>query len=312
METKQPANYNKTLQKLYRQRYLLLMLAPTIILISVFAYKPLTGWVMAFKDYRPGKNLWETNWVGLSYLIEFFQDTSDSWRVIKNTLVMNFTSLMNNMLCAMIFAILLNELSSFKFKRFVQTVSLFPFFISWMITYSIVYVFFSVNAGVVNTFLVSAGILKDGINILGDPKYSWGLMIGLNLWKSLGYNSIIFLAAIAGIDQELYEAATIDGASWFQKALYITVPCISPTFAVLIILNSGWLLESNFEQFYIFTNPTNITTMEVFEMYIYRFGLGMGRYAYATAVCIVKTAVSLILLTSVNYLSKRLTDKSVF
>ncbi|TBL69099.1 ABC transporter permease [Paenibacillus thalictri] len=297
---------------LYKQRQLLLMLLPTLAVLTIFTYKPVLGWIIAFKDYRVGQNLADAEWIGLDTFKEFFIDSSDAMDVLRNTLVMNISALIINLFCALVFSILLNEIRHKFSKSVVQTLSLFPFFISWVIGYSLLVIFFSVNSGLLNMLLVEYKFLENGINILGDAKYSWVLTMFVNLWKSLGYNSIIFLAAIAGIDTQQYEAAEIDGAGRFAKIRHITVPSIMPTLVVLIILNSGMLLNSNFEQFYLLTNPTNITTMEVFDMYIYKFGLKLAKFPYATAVSIVKTIVSIIMLIIVNMLCKKLANRSLF
>ncbi|WP_214627436.1 ABC transporter permease [Paenibacillus agaridevorans] len=308
-----PQNKKSSLEIiLYKQRQLLLMLLPTLLVLALFTYKPIIGWVIAFKDYRVGKSMWKSEWTGIASFIEFFIDSTDALDVLRNTLVINIGALVINLTCALIFAILLNELKNKYFKSIVQTFSLFPFFISWVIGYSLIYIFLSSNSGLINMMLVKYEFVEQGINVLGDPKYSWVLMFGVNLWKSLGYNAIIFLAAIAGIDHQMYEAADMDGAGRFSKIRHITLPCIMPTLVVLLILNSGMLLNSNFEQFYLFTNPTNVATMQVFDMYIYEFGLKLGRFPYATAVSIVKTIVSILMLILVNYICKRLANRSLF
>ena len=163
-----------------------------------------------------------------------------------------------------------------------------------------------------NVILMKLGILDKGLNILGGAKYSLVLMTSANLWKSLGYNAVIFLAAIAGIDQTQYEAAEIDGANRFQRIRFITVPGLMGTLTMLLIMSSGWMLRANFEQFKLFTNATNRQTMEVFDTYVYRYGLELGRYSYATAVSIFNSVVSIILLTIVNTTSKRLNDRALF
>ena len=201
---------------------------------------------------------------------------------------------------ACVFALLLNEIPGRRLKSVVQSASIFPFFVSWVIVYSIFNALFAVNSGMVNQLLVKMGILTKGINLLGDEKYSWALMIIANTWKGLGYNSVIFLAAIAGIDQQLYEAASIDGAGRFGKMRHITLPEIAGTFVILLIIHSGRVFTVNLEQYFMFTNQTNLPTMEVFDMYIYRFGLRMLDFSYATAVGMVKTFVSIVILLLVN------------
>lgn len=301
-----------TLEVISRQRYLLLMLLPTLIVITIFVYKPVLYWVIAFKDYQVGKGLLEGDWIGFSQFREFLLDSGEAFHVFKNTLLINISSLFINLLGAMMFSIMLNEVRMKTAKNVVQTLSLFPFFVSWVITYSFFQVFFSINTGLINTVLIKYGLIEEGINILGDPKYSLLMMIMANLWKSLGYNAVIFLATIAGIDQEQYESANIDGAGRLDKIRYITIPGMYGTLSVLLILNSGWILNSNFEQFYQFTNPTNLPSMEVFDMFVYRYGLKLARFSYATAVGIFKTVISLIMIVVSNAAYKKLSDSSIF
>ena len=300
------------ISKLWQQKLLYLMLLPTLLAVVLFAYRPLMYWIIAFKNYRPGQNMFACEWVGLQYFEEFFQNGMDALYVIRNTLVINLCSLVINLTCAMAFAILINEIRSRNLRKTIQTVSIFPFFVSWVITYSFCRVFFNVNSGLFNAILKGLGLIDKGLNILGSPNYAWQLIIGSNLWKSLGYNSVIFLSTIAGIDLEQYEAADIDGATRMQKIFYITVPCLTGTLAVLLVLNSGWVLNSNFEQFYQFSNATNLDRTDVFDTYVYRFGLKNGRLSYATAVGVFKSMVSLIILFITNRVNKKLTGSSVF
>lgn len=299
-------------KRLYSQRYLFLMLLPTLIGIALFIYKPVTYWRIAFVDYRPGHDLAETAWNHFDAFKEFFLDSAEAGRIFKNTFLINGISLFVNLFSAMFFAIMLNEMKMKRAKSVIQTFSLLPFFVSWVITYSFFQAFFSANNGLVNVLLVKLGVIEEGVNLLGDPKYSVLLMVLSNLWKSLGYNSVIFLATIAGIDQEQYEAADIDGAGRFAKIRYITIPCLMGTMVVLLVLNSGQLLNTNFDQFYQFTNPTNQPTIEVFDMYVYRYGMKLGRYPYATAVGICKTVVSIVMLLVASKAYKKLLGKSIF
>jgi len=180
------------------------------------------------------------------------------------------------------------------------------------VLYSVIYSMFSVGSGAVNQTLVNMGILKEPVNLLGDAAYSWFLIVAVNTWNSLGYSSVIFIATIAGIPDELYEAAEMDGASRFGKIVYITIPNMVPTLIILLIMNSGWIFNSGLDQYFMFTNPTNMSTMEVFDYYIYRYGMKLFNYSYATAVGIVKTLVSFILLILVNRLSRRYSGKALF
>lgn len=295
----------------YKQRYLYLMLLPAVIIVCLFQYAPLFGWVLAFKNYRIGQSIWSAPWTGWYQFRQFFIQGNDLANLLRNTLIMNLSSLVLGLVCASAFAILLNEVRSRKFGKLVQTVSFFPFFISWVTIYMILHALFAVTSGAINVALTEAGWLEKGINMLGDARYSWGLVVAVSIWKTLGFNSVIFLASIAGIPSEQYEAAQIDGAGRYGKIIYITIPNLMPTLIVLMIMNIGWILNSDFELFFLLTNPTNIHTMEVLDMYIYRYGLQLNNFSYATAVGILKTIVSLVLVTGANALSRVYTGKSI-
>ena len=288
------------------------MLAPTMILIAIFNYAPLTGWAIAFTNYKIGLPIFGGEFSGLQQFRRIFADSSDFIYLLRNTLVINLSTIFINLAVAVILAILLKELR-WKFgAKAVQTISFFPYFLSWVISYSVVAALLSVNTGLINRLLIDAGMINRGVNFLGSPDYSWGLMIFLNMWKWTGYNIILFLASISGISSELYESASLDGANRFQKILYITFPHLLPTLCVMLILNSGWVFNNNLEQFFIFTNSTNWERMEVLDMYIYKYGLRLLDYPYATAIGILKSLVSLILLFVVNNIVKKLSETSLF
>ena len=307
----QVTGQKKTLQKMVRQHQLYLMLLPAMISVAVFTYAPLFGWWMAFSDYQLGKSIFQAPWAGFKYFIEFFTDTAGAAHVILNTVVMNVSALVLGLVCALAFAVFLKEVRWVKFRRFVQSASFFPYFMSWVIIYAVIYALFS-NDGAVNASLHSLGVIDKSINILGNPKTSWGLIITVDVWNILGYNSVLFIAAIAGIPDEQYEAARIDGATRFHEMWHVTLPNLIPTLIVLLILGSGSIFNSYLDQFFIFTNTLNISTMEVFDYYIYRFGLKLGNFSYATAVGVVKTVVSLLLLVGVNWISRKATDHALF
>ncbi|MDR0656846.1 MAG: ABC transporter permease subunit [Treponema sp.] len=278
----------------------------------MFNYFPLSGWVLAFTDYRLGRGMFSGEFTGFRFFKRFLFETSDFGYLLRNTLVMNISAVVVNLIVAIVFSIMLHELRLKGLSKTLQTVVFFPYFISWVIAYSVVWALFAVRSGAINQFLVESGVIQEGFNILGDPKYSWGLMIFLSMWKWTGYNSVIFLATISGIPQEEYEAAAIDGAGRFGLIYHVTFMNMLPTVAILLIMNSGWILSSNLEQFFIFTNSTNWQTMEVLDMYIYKFGLKNLNYSYATAVGILKTVVSIILVGLTNWGSKKLNGSSIF
>lgn len=299
------------INKVFRQKYLFLMMAPAVLLTVLFHYIPLFGWLIAFKNYQVGISLWKAPWTGLQQFKMFFMESTDFIYLIRNTLVMNLSVIILNLTVALVFAILLNEVCQKWFKKTIQTVSFFPFFVSWVIVYAIIHSLLGASTGAINVSLVKHGILEQGINVLGDKAYSWFLIIAVEGWKYLGYNGVIYMAAITSISSEQYEAADMDGAGRFKKIWHITVPNLMPTLVILLILNIGWVLNSDFDLFYLFTNPTNWETMEVLDMYIYKFGLKLGNFPYATAVGIIKTIVSLLLVIGANWISKKMTDKSL-
>ena len=300
------------LQRIRRQKWVLLMLLPLLVLTIIFSYVPLVGWVMAFTDYHIGAPLFGNAWTGLTQFVRLGSYSDDLLRLLRNTVVINFVSVFNNLFCALVLTLLLREVKWRFGAKAVQTVTFFPYFVSAVIAYAIFNGLLSVNSGAINMALVKAGVIKRGINILGDAKYSWPLMIFVNLWKFTGYNCVLFMAAAAGIPMDQYESAEIDGANRFQKAIYITLPSLLPTAAVLLIMNSGWILNSSLDMFMVFQNTTNMETMEVLDMYIYKYGLKLMDYSYATAAGIAKTAVSLLLLVIVNKSVKKLSGTGIF
>lgn len=297
---------HRLLIKIRQQKILLFMLLPAVILALMFCYLPLSGWYIAFSEYKLGTSMFGGEFVGLKYFRKIFEQSSDIGYLIRNTLVINLTTLFLGMFIAVLFALLLKELRWQKAAKLVQTTSFFPYFISWVITYSIVWSLFAVRSGAVNQFLVRIGVLERGLDVLGNPQYSWPLIILMNLWKNTGYNTIIFLASIAGISAELYEAAAIDGAGRFQQVLYVTLPGILPTASVLLIMNAGWVLNSGLDQFFLFSNTTNWTKMEVLDIYIYKFGLKLLDFPYSTAMGILKGFVSILLLLIVKWITGKI------
>ncbi len=304
-------NSKTILAKIAEQHRLYIMMIPMLVAVTLFCYIPLSGWAMAFTDYQLGGSMFGGEFIGLKQFGYFFTQAVDSSYVIRNTLVINLSSLAINLVSACAFAILLNEVRTSSLRRIVQSFSFFPFFVSWVITYSIFNSFLSMQTGVINVLLKDAGLIDKGINFLSDAKYSWGLILFVNFWKSIGYNSVIFLAAISGIDQEQYEAASIDGASHMQKIRHITLPGLMPTLVMLLIMNSGWIFSSNFEEFNLFSNSVNWQTMEVLDVYVYRYGLKLLDYSYATAVGIIKTVASLVMFFLVNLVAKRINGRSL-
>lgn len=292
-----------------RQRLTVTLLAmPFVIVVFVFSYIPLFGWTYSFFNYKPGIPLIKSHFVGLEYFRLIVTDT-DMGRVLVNTLAMSFLSVACSVL-PIIFAIMITELRFPVVGKLVQSATTLPNFISWVIVYSLVYTMFS-SDGVVNRVLFSTGIISEPTKILGNSDAVWFFQTALGIWKTLGWNAIIYLAAIAGIDHELYDAADIDGAGRMGKIIYVTLPGLAPTFFVLLLLAISNILSAGFEQYLVFYNSLVADKIEVIDYYVYRLGIVTNDYSYGTAIGMSKSLVSILLLFLVNMLSKKIRGNSI-
>ena len=288
---------------------LLCMTIPSILFILVFSYFPISGWIYSFFDYRIGYKLSKCEFVGLDNFIYAFGDPYII-TVILNTLIISVLGLLGLPLAGMI-AILLSEVRGKKFKKTVQTAITIPNFISWIIIYSIMFSLFS-NDGLLTTlFRGLSGNRDSTVTLLTNPGSAKLFMVMTNIWKTVGYNSIIFFAAVTGIDSQLYDAAAVDGAGRWQKIVHITTPGILPTFITLLIISVGAILNNGFEQYYVFVNPMIQKNIEVLDYYVYRIGMLNNDIPASTAVSMIKTFISVILVFSVNKLSKRALGQSI-
>lgn len=293
---------------------LFLMLLPFLVLVIIFSYLPLYGWIYAFFDYRPGIKLTANKFVGFKWfqiLLSTAAQRNELIRVLKNTLGMSTLGIMLSWL-PLAFAILLNELNSRKFKKFVQTATTIPNFISWVLVYSFAFMLFSVDSGLINKILKYLGIIQTDINFLFSDKNIWFSMIAWNTWKGLGWGAIMYMAALSSIDQELYEAAHVDGASRFQVIRHITIPSLLPTYFVLLLLAIANIINNGMEQYYVFQNPMNLKKIEVLDLYVYNVGFGTSRgIPLATAISMFKSIISVALLFFANWLSKITRKESI-
>lgn len=292
---------------------LFLLISPFLLLIFLFSYLPLHGWIYAFFNYKVGRPLLSCEFVGFANFTKMFADKyalADILRVMGNTFGMSFLGILTSPL-PMIFAIFLAEIRSMSFRKTVQTLTTVPNFMSWVLVYSVAYAMFSVNDGFVNRLLISTGVLEEGINFLASSKHVWLTMWGYNTWKSLGWSAIMYIAAMAGIDQEQYEAAEVDGASRFQKIWHITVPGLLSTYFVLLLLSIANLINNGMEQYFVFQNAMNKTHIEVLDLYVYNQGMVGFNYSFATAISMLKSLVSITLLFLANGMSKLLRGESV-
>ncbi|MEK3797244.1 sugar ABC transporter permease [Peribacillus sp. FSL H8-0477] len=295
---------------LIHQRYLYFMSMPFVIWVFVFNYLPLWGWTMAFQNYRPGKSMGEQEWVGLQHFIMLFQDER-FYLVLRNTLAMSLMGLILGFTVPIVFAILLNEVRKKAFKNTLQTITYLPHFVSWVVVAGIVTKVLSSDGGAVNQLLTATGLVDEPIQFMTKGGLFWIIVTLADLWKEMGWNSIIFLAAMAGIDTQLYEAAKVDGAGRLRQIWHITLPGIRPTILVVLILSIGHLISIGFEKQFLLGNSTIVDYSEVLDLYALNYGIGLGRFSYGTAIGIFNSLVSIILLFLANGIFKRFTNQSV-
>jgi putative aldouronate transport system permease protein len=279
------------------------MSVPFVIWLAVFRYIPLVGWIMAFQDYKPHLGFLNQTWVGLKHFNDLFRAPL-FYRALQNTLGMSVLGLVFGFTTSIGFAVLLNELRFLSFKRFTQTVSYLPHFVSWVVVANIVSSLLSIS-GPVNEIFVSFKIFSEPVNFMIKPEYFWWIVVFADIWKEMGWGAIIYLAAMAGIDSQIYEAAEIDGVNRFQKIWFITLPGISSTIIILLVLSIGNIINIGFEKQFLLGNAVTATKALVLDKYALDFGIGLFRYSYGTAIGIFKSVVSIILLFLANYLAKK-------
>lgn len=292
----------------YWQLYAL-MLVPVLYYI-VFRYIPMAGNIIAFRRYRAGSSIFGDNWSGTKYFKQFIGDPS-FWRAFRNTLTLNITYLIFRFPMTLIFALLLNEIKNIHWKKFVQTVSYLPHFISMVIVAGMIRELLSTN-GPVNHVIEFFG--GTAVTFVALPEWFSTIFVASGIWQSLGWGTILYLAAMANINPSLYEAAEVDGAGHFQRVWHITLPCIMPTITTLLILDIGGLVGSggSFEKVFLLYNPMTYETADIVSTYVYRMGLGSANYSYATAVGLFEGIINFVLLSIANYISKKTTDSSLW
>lgn len=289
-----------------------LMVLPFLLLIAVFSYYPLYGWVYAFFDYKPPFPLSWEKFVGFKWFVSMVENpvkVKKLVQVLTNTFAMSGLSLAFSWF-PMIFAVFLNEIHSVPFKKFVQTVTTLPNFISWVLVYSIAFSVFN-STGAVNSVLMNMGIIDEPIMFLQSSSHVWFKQWVWLTWKNAGWAAIMYIAAITGIDESLMEAAKIDGASRMQCIWHITIPSILPTYFVLVMLSLANFLSNGMEQYFVFANSFNKAKIEVLDLYVYNLAMGSGGYSLSTAISILKTFVSIILLCVTNWVSKKVRGDSL-
>lgn len=292
---------------------LFLCVLPCLILIFLFHYFAIWGWLYSFFQYKPGKRLFDCEFVGLKNFTTLFGNKimrKNLFQSLKNTFGIHFLGYLFTPL-PMFFAIFLSELRSEKFKKLVQTVTTLPHFIGWAIVYSLATALFSVD-GMLNNLLLEMDAIPKAINFLATDKHVWLTQVLIQQWKGIGWGAIIYFSAIAGIDSQLYEAAMVDGANKLKRIWYITIPHLIPTYFTLLIMSIGNFLNTGVDQFLMFGNPINKDYIEVLDLYVYNLGIGGGQISYSVAVGIMKSGVAFVLFALANGFSKRVRGASVF
>jgi len=291
--------------RIVRQWQIQLMVLPALALIFIFNYLPMYGVLTAFKDYNVIKGFSASPWVGFKHFEAFFE-SPDFLKVMRNTLVISGLKFFIGFPAPIVLALMLNEVRHRFFKRFVQSVSYLPYFISWVIVAGFISSMLSVDNGSINMALQKMNLIDEPLSFLSMPQYFWTILITANIWKDIGFNSIVFLAAIAGIDQTMYEAAEVDGASKFKQMFLITLPSIMPVILIFMILAIGNLLNAGFEDILLLArNPVLWDVSDVLETYVFRIGIENLRYSFATAIGLFRAIISVALLVFANLLARR-------
>lgn len=299
----------KLIKNIKRDRMLLLIILPGVIYFAVFCYGPMYGILMAFQDYNISKGVWGSPWVGLKH----FKSLVDSvyfGRLVKNTFLLSIEQLIWSFPIPIAFALLLNEIRNKYFQRFAQTAAYLPHFVSVVVVVGIMKDLLASNGGVLTQFLSIFGV--EPKNYFNMPEAFRTLYVGSGVWQEFGWNSIIYVAAIAGIDQEMYESAALDGAGRWKKLIHITLPSIAPTIILLLILNMGNMLNIGYEKVILMYNSATYSTADIFSTYVYRKGLLNAQYSFAAAVGLANSAVNVVILMLANFMAKKTTDTSIF
>ncbi len=300
----------QTLRKNIKKDWMLLLIVlPGVLYFAVFCYGPMYGILMAFKDYNVSKGIWGSPWAGLKHFKELV-DSVYFGRLVKNTFLLSIEQLLWSFPVPIAFALLLNELKHHKWKRVAQTAAYLPHFISVVVVVGILKDLLSSDGGVLTQLLMLFGVQPK--NYFNMPEAFRTLYVGSGVWQEFGWNSIIYVAAISAIDQEMYESASLDGAGRWKKLLYITLPSIAPTIILLLIMNMGNMLNIGYEKVILMYNSATYSTADIFSTYVYRKGLLSAQYSFASAVGLANSVINVLILLGANYVAKKAADTSIF
>lgn len=300
---------SKFLTALVRDKYLHLLVLPTIIFFIIFSYVPMYGLTIAFKDYSFMKGILESPWVGFKHFEAFF-DSIFFWRLIKNTVLLSVQALIFAFPVPIIFALLLNEVRVKWFRNTIQTISYFPHFVSIVIVVGMLHILLSPESGIINVLLGQLGM--EPIAFMQTSEWFRPLYIISDIWQGFGWASIIYLAALTGVSPELYEAAQIDGASRFQQVWHVSIPAIAPTIIILFILNVGGIMNVGYEKILLMYNPGIYEVSDVISTYVYRKSILGGEFSFGTAIGFFNNVINFALIVTVNYISKKVSSVSLW
>ena len=299
-------------KKLDQGKRMFLYMLPFLLLCFAFSYFPLHGWIYSFYDYKPPLKLSQCNFMGLRWFKRIFGNPAQVRQlfiVMRNTFAMSFLNIATSVL-PLFFAVFLNEIKCKWFRKMVQTLTTIPNFISWVLVYAVAFCLFS-NTGMVNTVLQNLGVILKPIKFLDSDSHTYIAMLLWSTWKGLGWGAIMYLASIAGIDQEMYEAARVDGAGRFQLMRYITLPELMPTYFVMLMLSVANFLNNGMDQYFVFQNAFNKAHIQVLDLYVYNIGMTGSSLSLATAISMLKSLISVTLLMAVNGISKKIRGVSL-
>lgn len=298
--------FNKALS---RDWQLYLLCIPAIVFILIFNYGPMYGVQIAFKNYKTGLGIWGSEWIGFEHFERFFKSPNFK-TILPNTLRISIYQLVAGFPFPVIIALLLNQVQHLKYKKFVQTTLYAPHFISIVVLASMITVFLSPSTGIVNVLLEKIGL--DRVHFMGVPEYFEDIFVWSDVWQSAGWGSIIYIAALSAVNPELYEASKMDGASRLQQILYVDIPSILPTIVIMFILRTGQFMNVGFQKAFLLQNSLNLPRSEIISTYVYKIGLLNSQFSYSTAINLFNTVVNIILILSVNFLAKRLSEQSLW
>ena len=305
---KNKALFRKSLKK---NGILYLFLLPMIIYILIFNYMPLAGVQISFKDFVATKGIWGSEWVGFKYFQQFFSSPM-FWKLLKNTLVISLYQLVFSFPIPIILALILNYTPNQKLKKITQTATYAPHFISTVVLVGLLSTLLNTGNGLINHLLLSAGLIEEPIEFLTEAGWFKPLYIISGIWQEMGWGAVVYMAALAGVDQQLYEAAKVDGAGRMKRILYITIPAILPAMITMLILNCGKVMNIGYEKVYLMQNDLNIASSDVISTYVYKVGILNNQYSFSTAVNLFNSVINTALIIIVNKFSKKVSDTSLW